>query len=52
MTRVVFTNNLQRHVPCPPAAAGGATVREVDDQGDSWQCLAEHLPPIYAVRFA
>jgi hypothetical protein len=23
-----------------------------DDQGDHWQCLGEHLPPIYCVRFA
>ena len=23
-----------------------------EDQGDSWRCLAEHLPPIYCVRFA
>ena len=22
-----------------------------DNQGDSWQCLSNHLPPIYAVRF-
>jgi photosystem II stability/assembly factor-like uncharacterized protein len=22
------------------------------DQGDRWQCLSSHLPPIYAVRFA
>ena len=22
-----------------------------DDQGDSWQCVSRHLPPIYAVRF-
>jgi hypothetical protein len=22
------------------------------DQGESWQCLSTHLPPIYAVRFA
>ena len=29
MARVSFTQNLQRHVPCPPAEAGGATVREV-----------------------
>jgi molybdopterin converting factor small subunit len=29
MARVVFTNNLQRHVACPPAEAHGATVREV-----------------------
>ncbi len=29
MARVVFTQNLQRHVPCPPASAEGRTVREV-----------------------
>jgi len=23
-----------------------------DNQGDSWQAVSEHLPPIYAVRFA
>jgi hypothetical protein len=23
-----------------------------DDQGDSWQCVSQHLPPIYCVRFA
>lgn len=22
-----------------------------DDRGESWQCLGEHLPPIYSVRF-
>lgn len=22
-----------------------------EDQGDSWQCLSQHLPPIYGVRF-
>jgi hypothetical protein len=22
-----------------------------EDQGDSWQCVAEHLPPIYCARF-
>jgi molybdopterin synthase sulfur carrier subunit len=32
MPRVVFTQNLQRHVACPPAAADGTTVREVLDQ--------------------
>jgi len=21
------------------------------DQGDSWQTVAEHLPPVYAVRW-
>ena len=23
-----------------------------DNQGDSWQAVSEHLPPVYAVRFA
>ena len=32
MARVVFTQNLQRHVACPPTAAPGATVREVLDR--------------------
>lgn len=27
MPRVVFTRNLQRHVPCPPVEVAGATVR-------------------------
>jgi hypothetical protein len=22
-----------------------------EDQGDSWQCVSTHLPPIYCVRF-
>jgi sulfur-carrier protein len=29
--RVVFTKNLQRHVPCPPTEVAGNTVREVLD---------------------
>lgn len=29
VARVVFTKNLQRHVPCPPTDAPGDTVREV-----------------------
>jgi molybdopterin converting factor small subunit len=29
MVRVVFTENIQRHVACPQAEAEGATVREV-----------------------
>jgi molybdopterin synthase sulfur carrier subunit len=29
MARVVFTQNLQRHVSAPPGEAPGATVREV-----------------------
>jgi sulfur-carrier protein len=28
MARVVFTANLQRHVPCPPATVPGANVGE------------------------
>jgi molybdopterin synthase sulfur carrier subunit len=31
MPRVVFTQNIQRHVECPPAEAPGETVREVLD---------------------
>jgi sulfur-carrier protein len=31
MARVVFTENIQRHVPCPPTEAAGGTVREVLD---------------------
>jgi photosystem II stability/assembly factor-like uncharacterized protein len=23
-----------------------------EDQGDSWQCISQNLPPIYCVRFA
>ncbi|HEU5261717.1 MAG TPA: MoaD/ThiS family protein [Gemmatimonadales bacterium] len=26
---MTFTQNIQRHVPCPPASADGRTVREV-----------------------
>ena len=29
MPRVVFTQNIQRHVACPPTEADGRTVREV-----------------------
>lgn len=31
MARVVFTDNIQRHVACPPTEVGGQTVREVLD---------------------
>ncbi len=31
MPTVTFTPALQRHVPCPPTTAPGATVREVLD---------------------
>jgi len=55
MIRVSFTQNIQRHVTCPPAQVTGRTVREVldcvfaenaqvrgyvlDDQG----CLRRHM---------
>lgn len=29
MVRVRFTDNLQRHVACPPASVAGSNVREV-----------------------
>jgi sulfur-carrier protein len=31
MARVVFTQNIQRHVECPQTEAGGGSVREVLD---------------------
>ena len=31
MPRVVFTENIQRHVACPPIEVAGGTVREVLD---------------------
>ncbi|MEI8378545.1 MAG: MoaD/ThiS family protein [Planctomycetota bacterium] len=31
MPRVVFTENIQRHVPCPPTEVPGISVREVLD---------------------
>ena len=31
MVTISFTPNLQRHVPCPPAAVAGATLREALD---------------------
>ena len=31
MAHVSFTDNLQKHLPCPPTEAPGATVREVMD---------------------
>lgn len=31
MARVTFTENIQRHVACPPTETAGATVREVLD---------------------
>jgi hypothetical protein len=31
MANVTFTQNIQRHVECPPSEVAGATVREVLD---------------------
>jgi molybdopterin synthase sulfur carrier subunit len=31
MPKVAFTENLQRHVPCPPVEVAGSTLREVLD---------------------
>jgi hypothetical protein len=31
MARVTFTQNIQRHVSCPPTTADGVSVREVLD---------------------
>jgi hypothetical protein len=30
----------------------GGSLWTSEDQGDSWQAVAHHLPPIYCVRFA
>jgi molybdopterin converting factor small subunit len=32
MARISFTANLRRHLPCPPAHVGGATVRAALDE--------------------
>ncbi len=32
MARISFTENLRRHLPCPPVHADGATVRELLDR--------------------
>jgi len=32
MVRVVFTANLQRHVPCPPTTVSASTVRDALEQ--------------------
>ena len=31
MPQVVFTQHIQRHVPCPPSTVAGDTVREILD---------------------
>jgi molybdopterin converting factor small subunit len=40
MTRVTFTANIQRHLPCPPAEVSGRTVREVLDAAFAQNPLA------------
>ena len=32
MVQIAFTQNIQRHVSCPPSSANGTTVREVLDK--------------------
>ncbi|TQV89356.1 MoaD/ThiS family protein [Aliikangiella coralliicola] len=32
MPKVIFTDNLKRHIDCPPQLVNGATVRETLDQ--------------------
>jgi hypothetical protein len=32
------------------STTGGLWLSE--DAGESWQCVSNHLPPIYCVRFA
>lgn len=40
MPRVTFTQNLQRHVACPPCAVAGATV------GDCLEAAFGHYPKL------
>lgn len=37
-------------VLCMGSSTGSVWVSE--DQGDSWQCITAHLPPVHAVRFS
>ncbi len=32
MAQVTFTDNIQRHIPCPPMEVPGQTVREILEQ--------------------
>ena len=32
MAQVTFTDNIQRHIPCPPMKVPGQTVREILEQ--------------------
>lgn len=40
MARIAFTDNLQKHLPCPPTSAPGETVRAVLD------AVFEENPPL------
>lgn len=40
MIRVTFTDNIQRHVACPPTEAEGETVHQVLEQ------VFKHCPPM------
>lgn len=42
MARVAFTDNIQRHVSCPPTHAPGDTVREVLDHVFAGNPRARH----------
>lgn len=42
MAKVAFTENIQRHVACPPTEAPGATVREVLDNVFTQNPRARH----------
>lgn len=42
MATISFTENIQRHVPCPPAQAPGSTVREVLDHVFAGNPRARH----------
>lgn len=61
MADVTFTENIQRHVACPPCRVTSRNVRKVLEavfaenerarsQENSRQRLAANLPPVYCVR--
>ena len=50
MAHVVFTENLQRHVACPPVEAAGSTLREVLDRALSHGLRPYVLDDQHAMR--